>query len=82
MELLRGERPVIRIGHRFTGKEVRIPTSNVMRISYDESKVVVNLTTAAVERSSAHTLVPARVEGFQPPEKNKRPDKGQVVSAP
>jgi len=49
---------VIRIGHRFTGKEVQIPVSQVTQISYDESKVSVNLNTDAVEHSPAHELVP------------------------
>ena len=49
---------VIKIGHRFTGKEVRIPTSQVERISYKESSVFVNLTREAVEKSPEHRLVP------------------------
>jgi len=44
----------IKIGHRFSGKEVQIPASNVNRISYDESTVFVNLTTEAVEKSPAY----------------------------
>jgi hypothetical protein len=58
---------VIRVGHRFTGKEVRIPVSQVAEISYDSSKVHVKLTTDAVERSPANIAVPARVNGFTPP---------------
>ena len=50
---------VIKTGHRFSGKEVQIPSSKVDRISWDESKVFVNLTTEAVERSPAHHLAPA-----------------------
>jgi len=50
---------VVKIGHRFTGKEVQIPAGKVTQISYDESKVFVSLTTDAVERSPAHVLVPA-----------------------
>jgi hypothetical protein len=42
---------VIKIGHRFTGKEVTIPVKAVERISYDESMVSVNLTKEAVEQS-------------------------------
>jgi hypothetical protein len=38
---------VIKIGHRFTGKEVQISVSKVTEISYDASKVFVNLTTDA-----------------------------------
>jgi sporulation protein YlmC with PRC-barrel domain len=47
---------VIKTGHRFTGKEVQIPTSKVERISWDESKVFVNLTREAVGQSPAHHL--------------------------
>jgi len=45
---------VIKTGHRFSGKEVEIPTRTVGRISWDESKVFVNLTREAVELSPAH----------------------------
>jgi hypothetical protein len=45
---------VIKIGHRFSGKEVQIPTEKVEHISYDDSAVHVNLTTEAVELSPAH----------------------------
>jgi sporulation protein YlmC with PRC-barrel domain len=48
---------VVKVGHRFTGKEVQIPVSQVTQISYDESKVHVNLTTDAVERSPANLLL-------------------------
>jgi hypothetical protein len=44
----------IKTGHRFSGKEVQIPASNVNRISYDESTVFVDLTTEAVEKSPAY----------------------------
>jgi hypothetical protein len=46
----------IKTGHRLSGKEVRIPSSQVDRISWDESTVFVNLTREAVEQSSAHHL--------------------------
>ena len=49
---------VIKTGHRFFGKEVRIPSSKVDRISWEESKVFVNLTRAAVEQSPAHHPAP------------------------
>ena len=49
---------VIKIGHRFSGKEVQIPTKTVDRISYEESTVFVNLTRKAVEQGSAQDLVP------------------------
>ena len=45
---------VIKTGHRFSGKEVQIPTSKVDRISYDDSTVFVHLTKEAVEQSSEH----------------------------
>ena len=51
---------VVKTGHRFSGKEVQIPTSKVDRISYEESTVFVNLTKEAVEQSPAHHLAPAR----------------------
>jgi hypothetical protein len=49
---------VIKTGHRFSGKEVQIPTRTVDRISWDESKVFVNLTKEAVEQSPAHHVSP------------------------
>src|ERR1017187_31780 len=49
---------VIKIGHRFSGKEVQIPTRAVDQINWDESKVFVNLTREAVEQSPAHHLSP------------------------
>jgi hypothetical protein len=49
---------VIKTGHRFSGKEVQIPTRTVDLISWDESKVFVNLTKEAVEQSPAHPVPP------------------------
>ena len=49
---------VIKIGHRFSGREEEIPVSKVDRISYEESTVCVNLTIEAVEQGSAHDLAP------------------------
>ena len=49
---------VVKTGHRFSGKEVLIPTNQVARISFDESTVFVNLTKEAVEQSSVHHLAP------------------------
>jgi hypothetical protein len=63
---------VIKIGHRFTGNEVLIPTSKVDRISYEDSTVFVKLTKEAVEKSPAYHLPPVRVEGFTPPDQNSR----------
>jgi len=49
---------VIKTGHRFTGKEVLVPTKLVERISYPDSTVFVNLTREAVEHGPAHELAP------------------------
>ena len=49
---------VIKTGHRFSGKEVLIPTGKVDRISYEESTVFVNLIGTAVEESPQHHLSP------------------------
>jgi hypothetical protein len=50
---------VVKTGHRFTGREVRIPMSQVERISYAESTVHVKLAKEAVEKSPEHLPVPA-----------------------
>jgi hypothetical protein len=42
---------VIKIGHRFSGKETLAPTTCVERISYDKSTIYVNLTEEAVKQS-------------------------------
>lgn len=47
---------VVKTGHRLSGKEVDVPTSQVERISYEESAVFVRLTMDAVEHSLAHRL--------------------------
>jgi hypothetical protein len=47
---------VIKTGHRFSGKEVQVPTRAVDRISYSDSTVFVNLTKEAVQQSPAHQL--------------------------
>ena len=49
---------VVKTGHRFSGKEVQIPTSSVQKISYDDSTVFVSLTKEAVEQSPEHLLAP------------------------
>ena len=56
---------VIKVGHRFTGKEVQIPVEAVNQISYDASKVYVTLTTDAVERSPVPDLVPAETSALK-----------------
>jgi hypothetical protein len=48
----------VKIGHRFSGKEVQVPSSNVSRISYDESTIFVNMTREAVENGSpSHSVL-------------------------
>jgi sporulation protein YlmC with PRC-barrel domain len=49
---------VVKTGHRFTGKEIQIPMSQVERISYQDSTVFVKLNKEAVEKSPEHRLVP------------------------
>jgi len=49
---------IVKTGHRFTGKEVQIPVSQVERISYKESTVYVKANKEAVEKSPEHRLVP------------------------
>jgi len=49
-------RLVIKTGHRFSGKEVLLPTRKVDRISYLDSTVYVNLSKEAVARSPSHQL--------------------------
>jgi hypothetical protein len=53
----------IKIGHRFSGKEVQIATGDVSRISYDESTAFVNLTTEAVEKSPIRDVNPVDAAG-------------------
>ncbi|MEY4917893.1 MAG: hypothetical protein RL616_1806 [Verrucomicrobiota bacterium] len=47
---------VIKTGSRFSGHEVLIPVSKVIRISYEESTVFVSLTKEAVAQSPAQQL--------------------------
>jgi hypothetical protein len=47
---------VIRIGHRFTGKEVLLPVSQVERISYQESAVFAKLAKGDVEKCPEYRL--------------------------
>ena len=49
---------VIKTGHRLSGKEVEISTGDVLRISYEESTVFVNLTMAEIDHSPLHSLAP------------------------
>jgi len=47
---------VVETGHWYSGKEIRIQTSRVDRISYQESKVYVNLTKADIQKTEEHDL--------------------------
>ena len=49
---------VIKTGHRFSGKEVQIPTREVARISYPDSTVFVNVRMEIVQQSPTHQLAP------------------------
>ena len=43
---------LIKTGHRFSGKELNVPTSRQDRISYPDSTVYLELTKGAVELGS------------------------------
>jgi hypothetical protein len=47
---------VVETGHWYSGKEIRIPTGRVERISYQESKVYVNLSKADIQKTEEHEL--------------------------
>ena len=49
---------VIKTGHRFSGKEVRVAASKVSRIGYEESTVFLDMTKEAIEQSSTLDLAP------------------------
>jgi hypothetical protein len=50
---------VIEAGHWYSGKEILLPTSKVMRIAYEESKVFVSLTKEEIKKTHEHELVGA-----------------------
>ena len=52
---------VIMTGHRFSGTEVCIPTSNVIRISYSDSTVFVNMTKETILPTSSPHLASAGI---------------------
>jgi hypothetical protein len=52
---------VVEAGHWYSGKEIRIPISQIERISYRETKVIVTLTKAEIERTADHKLPKAGV---------------------
>jgi sporulation protein YlmC with PRC-barrel domain len=59
---------VVEAGRWYSGKEIRIPTDKVDRISYSDSKVVVSLTKADIEKTTENHL--ARASSEKPSEKN------------
>jgi len=54
-------RLVIKTGHRLSGQQVQIRSDKVLRISYEESTVFVNMTKTEVEQSPAHQSVSERL---------------------
>jgi sporulation protein YlmC with PRC-barrel domain len=47
---------VVEAGHWYSGKEIRIPTDKVQEIRYSNSRVVVSLTKADIEKTVEHEL--------------------------
>ena len=43
---------VVESGHWYSGKQIRIPTEKISRISYDESTVYVDATKAAIAEAA------------------------------
>jgi hypothetical protein len=50
---------VVEAGHWYSGKEIRIPISEIERISFREAKVIVTLTKAEIEKTAEHALAKA-----------------------
>ncbi len=50
---------VVETGHWYSGKEVRIATDKVNRISYQEARVHVSLTKADIQKTAEHELARA-----------------------
>jgi len=50
---------VVEAGHWYSGKEIRIPTGKVERISYEEAKVYLSLTIADIKKTAEHELANA-----------------------
>jgi PRC-barrel domain len=51
----------VETGHWYAGKEILISPDRIERISYEESKVFVNLTKADIQRTAENTLAKAGV---------------------
>ena len=50
---------VVETGHWYSGKEILIPTGKIGRISYEESKVFVNLTKAETQGTGDNEVAKA-----------------------
>ncbi|HEX7500777.1 MAG TPA: PRC-barrel domain-containing protein [Polyangia bacterium] len=57
---------VVEAGHWYSGKEIRIPSSQVERISYKEMKVFVNLSKADIDKTAEHAIVKSNGGRIQP----------------
>jgi sporulation protein YlmC with PRC-barrel domain len=57
---------IVKIGHRFAGKEVQIPADQIERIGYEESSIFVKLARDAIEKCPEYRLLPNGAA--QPPE--------------
>jgi len=57
---------VVEAGHWYSGKEIRIPVSKIERISYRETKVVVNLSKADIQKTVDHGLAQTHEQSVQP----------------
>jgi hypothetical protein len=57
---------VIEAGHWYSGKEIRIPVSKIERISDKETKVVVNLSKADIQKTAENGIVKANERPIQP----------------
>lgn len=55
---------VVETGHWYAGKEILIPPAKIDRISYEESKVFVNLTKADIQRTGENKVVHAGTENL------------------
>jgi hypothetical protein len=47
---------VVETGHWYSGKEILISPSKIERISYEDSKVFVNLTKADIQRTAENDI--------------------------
>ena len=48
---------VVETGHWYSGKVILIPSLQIERISYEESKIFVNFTRAAIQQAADHDVV-------------------------